>query len=127
MRQRAEESKYLKDLSDEFEVPIESIASFNPNSDPWTAEQETEVAPAEVITEDGEVVPAQIEAQAESLNGAQVTALTSMAAAVADGSLSRESAKALASAAFPQLTQEQIDSIFDPIEVAPPPSETATD
>ena len=53
MRQRAEESKYLKDLAAEFEVPIESIASFNPNSDPWTAEQETEVAPppSETVTD----------------------------------------------------------------------------
>lgn len=47
-----------------------------------------------------------------SLNGAQVTALQGIVSDVAAGLITKETGKALVQAAFPQLTQEQIDSIF---------------
>jgi len=51
--------------------------------------------------------------QAAALNGAQVTALVEIALKVATGELPRESAKAIARAAFPAVSADTIASIFD--------------
>ena len=53
--------------------------------------------------------------QATALNGAQVAALVEIALKVANGELPRESAKAIARAAFPLVSDELIDAIFESI------------
>jgi hypothetical protein len=61
--------------------------------------------------------------QDTALNGAQVDSMLTIVTNVKMGLLPKEAGKALVDAAFPSLTPEQINSIFDPIEVdkAPPP------
>jgi len=61
--------------------------------------------------------------QATALNGAQVAALVEIALKVATGELPRESAKAIARAAFPLVSEELIDAIFDSIIPKPPAEE----
>ena len=58
--------------------------------------------------------------QATALNGAQCAALVEIALKVALGELPRESAKAIARAAFPLVSEELIDAIFDSIVPKPP-------
>ena len=53
--------------------------------------------------------------QSTALNGAQVTSLVDLAAEVAKGALPVETARAIASAAFPLVKKEEIDRIFDPL------------
>lgn len=53
--------------------------------------------------------------QSAALNGAQVTALVEIALKVATGELPRESAKAIAGAAFPLVSPAQLAAIFDKI------------
>jgi SPP1 family phage portal protein len=55
--------------------------------------------------------------QATALNGAQITGLIDLATAAADGTLTIESAKAIAAAAFPLMTKEELDAIFNKIIV----------
>tara|TARA_R110000803_G_scaffold2277_3_gene7621 strand:+ start:1467 stop:3143 length:1677 start_codon:yes stop_codon:yes gene_type:complete len=76
-------------------------------------------APTSMVDEQGEVVEVDGDIQATALNGAQITALSDLATAVTEGRLAKDSAKAMAAAAFPLLTQDQIDAIFDPLEVMP--------
>jgi len=61
--------------------------------------------------------------QDTALNGAQVESLLTIVTNVKMGLLPKDVGKALVDAAFPTLTPEQINSIFDPIEVDknPPP------
>jgi len=66
---------------------------------------------------------ASADVQATALNGAQVTALVEIALKVATGELPRESAKAIARAAFPLVSEETIDAIFDSIIPKPPAEE----
>ena len=61
--------------------------------------------------------------QATALNGAQVAALVEIALKVATGELPRESAKAIARAAFPLVSDELIDAIFESIVPKPPAEE----
>ena len=61
---------------------------------------------------------------ATALNGAQISGLQAMAVGVADGSLAKESAKAMARASFPLLSPQTINDIFDPIVVRPPAEPT---
>ena len=60
---------------------------------------------------------------ATALNGAQVAALVEIALKVATGELPRDSAKAIARAAFPLVSEELIDAIFDSIIPKPPAEE----
>lgn len=53
--------------------------------------------------------------QATAMNGAQVQALASLVAQVAAGQMPADSAKAVAAAAFPLLTAEEINAIFAPL------------
>jgi hypothetical protein len=61
--------------------------------------------------------------QDTALNGSQVESLLTIVTNVKMGLLPKEAGKALVDAAFPSLTPEQINSIFDPIKVddGPPP------
>lgn len=61
--------------------------------------------------------------QDTALNGAQVESLLTIVTNVKMGLLPKEAGKALVDAAFPSLTAEQIDAIFDPIQAdkTPPP------
>lgn len=63
--------------------------------------------------------------QQEALNGAQVTALQNIIFAVANGSLPKETARALIAAAFPVLTESQIDDMLKNAEdIKPEPGES---
>ena len=61
--------------------------------------------------------------QATALNGAQVAALVEIALKVATGELPRDSAKAIARASFPLVSEQLIDAIFDSIVPKPPAEE----
>jgi lambda family phage portal protein len=52
------------------------------------------------------------EIQSTGMNGAQIASLIKLAGEVGEGIIPLESAKAIAAAAFPLLTQEEIDKIF---------------
>lgn len=65
--------------------------------------------------------------QATALNGAQVAALVEIALKVATGELPRESAKAIARAAFPLVSDDLIDAIFESIVPKPPAEEQPTE
>lgn len=53
--------------------------------------------------------------QAAALNGAQIAALMSIATTVAEGMLPVEAARAIADAAFPLVSPENMDRIFNPL------------
>jgi HK97 family phage portal protein len=72
----------------------------------------TEVPVTKVKAEEGEPVAPAENIQQTALNGAQIASLLALATAVSDGSLTRESARAIAIAAFPMTTREEIDAIF---------------
>ena len=97
-------------------------AGLNPDAVFPPASGESTTATA-VVTEEGEVEQVEGDVAATAFNGAQVTALSDLATAVTEGSLQKSSAKAIAAAAFPLLTEEQLDAIFDPLVVAPPQAE----
>lgn len=63
--------------------------------------------------------------QATAMNGAQVTSLQAMLAGVANGTLPKDSAKAAISAAFPALTDAEINAMVDPIVPASTPATPA--
>jgi len=52
-----------------------------------------------------------------ALNGAQISSLVLIAQSIADGILSKESAKSIIAASFPNFTTEQIDGIVESLEV----------
>lgn len=56
----------------------------------------------------------------EALNGAQVASLLEIVGKVVLGEIPKDTAKAMIAAAFPFMTEEQINKIVDPIEVKPP-------
>jgi hypothetical protein len=116
MRQRAKEAAYIRELSTEMDVTPAEISSGVESvaTDPNRAPVETPVA-GEPTTElpEGEVEEV---VQDNALNGAQVQALLELAQSVASGLLPQESAKGIAVAAFPLLSQEIINRIFDNIE-----------
>lgn len=60
------------------------------------------------------------EVQATALNGAQIAALVSIATAVADGTFDADTGKSITAACFPLMSEEDINSIFDNIEVKEP-------
>jgi HK97 family phage portal protein len=65
-------------------------------------------------SEEGEINPTDI--QQTALNGAQVDALTTLASQVAEGMLPLDTARAIAEAAFPTISQELLSSIFSGLE-----------
>ncbi len=50
------------------------------------------------------------------MNGAQVASMQETILAVADGSIPRETARAMFQAAFPAVPVEQIDAMLDPLK-----------
>ena len=60
-----------------------------------------------------------------ALNGAQISSLVALASSVQSGELPAESARAIASAAFPSIPESSIAGIFDPLagRAAPLPAE----
>jgi capsid protein len=116
MRQRAKEAAYIRELSVEMDVTpaeissgIESVAT-----DPNRAPVETPVIDGAQTIEDAASSAQNIDETA--LNGAQVQALLELAQSVASGVIPIESAKGIAAAAFPLLSQEIVNRIFDSIE-----------
>lgn len=74
---------------------------------------------------DGDSGTKSADVQATALNGAQVTALVEIALKVATGELPRESAIAIAKAAFPLVSEEIIKAIFETIVPKTPTQEPA--
>jgi capsid protein len=113
IRQRAKEAAYIRELAQEMEVSpseisggIESVAT-----DPNRAPVETPVDGSPVaVLPGGEVTADEL-----TMNGAQVGALVELTQLVASGIITNEVAKSIARAAFPLITQEAIDQIFDGI------------
>jgi capsid protein len=114
MRQRAKEAAYIRELAEEMDVSpaeisggIESVAT-----DPNRAPVETPVdgSSVSVLPGGGEVTADEL-----TMNGAQVGALVELTQLVASGVITNEVAKSIARAAFPLITQEAIDHIFDGI------------
>lgn len=115
LRQRAKEAAYIRELATEMNVTpteisggIESVAT-DPNAAPIDAPvtADNEAAQTEAAPED---------IQDTALNGAQVTALMELAQSVATGTLTPEAAKAIAAAAFPLITEDIVNRIFDNIK-----------
>ncbi len=72
----------------------------------------------------------QTDVQSTALNGAQVTALLELAAKVSNKEIPLETARAMAQAAFPLVSKDEIDRIFDPLKnftPAPATKELADD
>jgi len=97
--------------------PSMSVDPNDPNAPQDTQSQSVAPTNGEPTGSGGAAV------QDTALNGAQVDSLLTIVTNVKMRLLPKEAAKALVSAAFPSLKSEQINSIFDPIEVdtAPPP------
>lgn len=66
-----------------------------------------------------------ITAKEAALNGAQVTSLVSLATSVATGALPKATALAIATAAFPLISPEQINQIFNSLDGFAPPKNSA--
>lgn len=99
-----------------------------PATDPATQIDEPGTDPADQTPMGGNPSPGQPKPATNSapapeaattLNGAQVTSLVDIVSQVGAGLLPVESAKAIANAAFPDLSPQQIDAIFGPIVVRP--------
>ena len=115
LRQRAKEAAYIRELATEMNVTpseisggIESVAT-DPNAAPIEAPIVGDVEAPQI-----ETAPEDI--QSTALNGAQVTALMELAQSVATGTLTPEAAKAIAAAAFPLITEDVVNRIFDNIK-----------
>jgi hypothetical protein len=62
-----------------------------------------------------------VDVQAQAMNGAQVTSLQAMLIAVTAGDLPVDTARAAIMAAFPLLTEAQVDAMIEPLETFTPP------
>lgn len=99
----------------ETDPPIEFLLY---NRLPEVSAETAIVPPVSVATEgDQKDAAASGEVQSTALNGAQVTALVELAAKVQAGELPKESAKAIAKASFPLVSDQVLSSIFDGITV----------
>lgn len=93
---------YLRNFS-MMEVPVEAS---KPVKDPVVQD----AAPVAGVDAP---LPADTNIQATALNGAQISSLLQLATAVMDGTLPRDAARAIASAAFPMMSDKEIADIFD--------------
>jgi hypothetical protein len=116
MRQRAKEAAYIRELSVEMDVTPAEISSGVESvaTDPNRAPVEMPVADGTQTIKDAASSAQNIDETA--LNGAQVQALLELAQSVASGVIPVESAKGIAAAAFPLISQEIVNRIFDSIE-----------
>lgn len=106
--------------------PMEEVALPTEVADAATEEDQ----PTETPTPDAKAAPSGDAAAAEQaltgMNGAQVTAISGLASQVANGDLPKDTAVAIARAAFPMLPESDIDSIFDPLDNFEPPAPEQT-
>jgi HK97 family phage portal protein len=79
-------------------------------------------APPAVVPTASTALPAEptIAPAAAALNGAQISSLVELAVSASDGTLSLATARAIASAAFPDIAPSTIASIFDGVAVKSP-------
>jgi hypothetical protein len=113
MRQRAKEAAYIRELAEEMKVASKDISSGVESvaTDPNLAPIESSIDRSVVsLPEGGGITADQL-----TMNGAQVGALVELSQLVASGIITREVAKSIARAAFPLITQEAINQIFDGI------------
>lgn len=102
--------------TDQTPAPTEPVDTTQPTTTPAPASND----PAAAQAAQGAVV------QDTALNGAQISSLQDIVVQAATGVIPISTAKALASAAFPLLTQQQLDAIFADIKpTAPQPPATA--
>jgi hypothetical protein len=118
LRQRAKEAAFISQLAIENGVSTESISGGQPSvaTDPNLAPDASTPAQGD-ITSIEDAAQSADSIQGTALNGAQVQALLELAQSVAQGLIPPESAKAIASAAFPLIPSLTLDSIFDGISV----------
>jgi lambda family phage portal protein len=118
MRQRAKEAAYIRELSVEMGVSPAEISGGQASvaTDPNLAPDASAPAPGD-ITSSADAAESADSLQGTALNGAQVQALLELAQSVAQGLIPSESAKAIASAAFPLIPSTTLDSIFDGISI----------
>jgi hypothetical protein len=109
------------DITQHMDGGLHTIGS---EKDPQTPEDQADASATADAPVDGAVSNGTASAvQDTALNGAQVDSLLTIVTNVKMGLLPKEAGKALVGAAFPSLTPEKINAIFDPIEIdkAPPP------
>jgi len=118
LRQRAKESAFISQLAIENGVSTESISGGQPSvaTDPNLAPDASAPAQGD-ITSSADAAESVDSLQGTALNVAQVQALLELAQSVAQGLIPAESAKAIASAAFPLIPSTTLDSIFDGISI----------
>lgn len=80
------------------------------------AAQDTDEMPVEPLFDQGDTAGQTDNIQQTALNGSQVESLVSILQAVATGELSRETARALISAAFPNIAPELVDDMLNGVE-----------
>ena len=115
IRQRAIEAAYIRKVANEMDVSVAEVSSGIESiaTDPNTAPV------ASVVTDENEDTIEQVatsNVQDTALNGAQVGALLELAQSVASGILTPDAAKAISIAAFPLVSPDIIDRIFDNID-----------
>ena len=99
--------------------PPISFLLYNKLPEPADAVPIATPATTEVGTAEQAGAAASGEIQSTALNGAQVTALVELAAKVQLGELPKESAKAVAKAAFPLISDKILSDLFDGITPQP--------
>jgi len=88
----------------------------------------TQIAPATSEPTTATNTGAETNVAATALNGAQITSLVEILIQTATGIIPKDSAKGVVQAAFPTLTQQQVDAIFNSIVVGSVnPTEVAMD
>lgn len=107
-----------------------NLAVIDP--DTFAANEPEGSEPIALVADNSATDPITFDGQAEvvadtALNGAQVTSLVELAVKVGTGELPKESAKALAMAAFPAIDPAIIAAIFDPLDAGSLKTEPAPD
>ena len=94
------------------EAPVSKQAGTKPGSaDPSDPADPTKPAPAK-----GKAAAEAGNLQSAALNGAQVTSLADLVTKAANGEMPIATAKAVANAAFPLMTEDELKAIFDPLD-----------
>lgn len=110
-----------------FEMPNIELKVI-PNTPITVEDAVAEVAPSEDVPSNSANTSEETNVAATALNGAQITSLVEILIQTATGIIPKESAKGVVQAAFPTLTAQQIDSIFNSIVVGSVnPTEVAMD
>lgn len=109
-----------KDAAEKAGIPVEDIFGSGPSKPLSTSESITETVNPDVsgaggIVGEGESVAIGAPAGA-GLNGAQISALNDLATKVAKGEMPISSAKSIAQSAFPTISPDALESIFQDME-----------